>query len=157
MPQSQATVLELYSISIAWPTASSRYKCCSTSFSEMPFCLLCNTLKQYLEVTQIMKMISLMIPTKRTGHFQCNLFYLVCIISKITISICRVLIATKANKTKRFIRSSALLDTKSTHSLYARSHCSVPVCPARTTAVRYALLLIQPLYTTFSLFLRTYT
>ena len=42
----------------------------------------------------------------------------------------------------------ALLDTKSTHSLYARSHCSVPVCPARTTAVRYALLLIQPLYTT---------
>ena len=42
----------------------------------------------------------------------------------------------------------ALLDTKSTHSLYAHSHCSVPVCPARTTAVRYALLLIQPLYTT---------
>ena len=32
-----------------------------------------------------------------------------------------------------------------THSLYARSHCSVPVCPASTTAVRYAL---QPLYTT---------
>ena len=61
---------------------------------------------------------------------------------------CRVLTATKANKTERFIRSSALLDTKSTHSLYARSHCSVPVCPARTTAVRYALLLIQPLYTT---------
>ena len=70
---------------------------------------------------------------------------------------CRVLTATKANKTERFIRSSALLDTKSTHSLNARSHCSVPVCPARTTAVRYALLLIQPLYTTFSLFLRTYT
>ena len=61
---------------------------------------------------------------------------------------CRVLTATKANKTERFIRSSALLDTKSTHSLYARSHCSVPVCPARTTTVRYALLLIQPLYTT---------
>ena len=61
---------------------------------------------------------------------------------------CRVLTATKANKTERFIRSSALLDTKSTHSLNARSHCSVPVCPARTTAVRYALLLIQPLYTT---------
>ena len=72
-------------------------------------------------------------------------------------STCRVLTATKANKTERFIRSSALLDTKSTHSLNARSHCSVPVCPARTTAVRYALLLIQPLYTTFSLFLRTYT
>ena len=56
--------------------------------------------------------------------------------------------ATKANTTEHFIRSSALLDTKSIHSLYARSHCSVPVCPARTTAVRYALLLIQPLYTT---------
>ena len=63
--------------------------------------------------------------------------------------ICRVLTATKANKTERFIRSSALLDTKSTHSLNARSHCSVcPVCPACTTAVHYALLLIQPLYTT---------
>ena len=61
---------------------------------------------------------------------------------------CRVLTATKANKTERFIRSSTLLDTKSTHSLYARSHCSVPVWPARTTAVRYAFLLIQPLYTT---------
>ena len=61
---------------------------------------------------------------------------------------CSVLTATKANTTERFIRSTALVDTKSTHSLYARSHCSVPVCPARTTAVRYALLLIQPLYTT---------
>ena len=72
-------------------------------------------------------------------------------------STCRVLTATKANKTERFIRSSALLDTKSTHSLNARSHCSVPVCPARTTAVRYALLLIQPLYTTplFTLTLRS--
>ena len=53
---------------------------------------------------------------------------------------CSVLTATKANTTERFIRSTALVDTKSTHSLYARSHCSVPVCPARTTAVRYALL-----------------
>ena len=59
-----------------------------------------------------------------------------------------VLTATKANKTERFIRSSALLDSKSTHSLHARSHCSVPVCSARTTAVRYALLVIQPRYTT---------
>ena len=56
---------------------------------------------------------------------------------------CRVLIATKANTTEHFIRSSALLDTKSIHSLYARSHCSVHICPACTTTVRYALLLIH--------------
>ena len=55
----------------------------------------------------------------------------------------RVLTATKANKTECFICSSALLDSKSTRSLYARSHCSVHICPACTTAVRYALLLIH--------------
>ena len=54
---------------------------------------------------------------------------------------CRVLTATKANTTVRFIRSTALLDNKSTHSLNARSHCS-----ARTYNC-CALLLIQPLYT----------
>ena len=47
----------------------------------------------------------------------------------------RVLTATKANKTERFIRSTALLDTKPTHLLNARSHCLVPVCPSPTTAV----------------------
>ena len=49
---------------------------------------------------------------------------------------CRVLTATKANKTERFIRSTAVLDNKSTHSLNARSYCSAPVYTARTTAVQ---------------------
>ena len=56
---------------------------------------------------------------------------------------CRVLTATKANKTERFIRSSALLDTKSTHSQLTHS------TPAHTVQFPYVLH-VQPLYAIYS-------
>ena len=56
---------------------------------------------------------------------------------------CRVLTATKANKTERFIRSSALLDTKSTHSQLTHS------TPTHTVQLPYVLH-VQPLYAIYS-------